>query len=473
MVKIPLLGGAYSARSVIAGAQRCVNLYTEKNRQDAKAPTTHYPTPGFVQLAQHVPKGHWRGMYLAKNNKLYGVCGSRFLVISDRWEVTQLGILKTAGQKKVSIVDNGFDILVVDGSPFGYVVNLDSHEFTTIGEDENFFGGTSVDYLDTFFVVAKPDSNIFYKSLSNSVEFDLLDLAAKTGRNDKLAGIKTSHREIWLIGRSTTEVWYNSGQALFPFQIVEGAFLETGCCAPDSIANHGNSLLWLSRDDKGQALVALSKGYHISRVSNRAIENEFSKFSKINDAVGLCYQFKGHLFYALTFPSADKTWVYDLIEEEWHEEVWSDFNGKEWRFRPSVVAFAYNRLVVGDRENGMLYFLDEENRIEIGSPIKRLRALPVISQEAIRINHPVLVLDMDVGNLAQENNSIRLRVSDTFGKSWNSPIVQDLGARGVFNTQVKFHRLGISRNRVYELCWTGAGTSALNDAYLTPDASDS
>lgn len=471
MTKVNLLSGAYEARSVIAGAQRCVNLYSEKNQEDAKAPTTHYPTPGFDELAGFFPAGHWRGFFLAQNGELFGVCSSRLVHINDRWEITELGVLRTAGQRPVKMKDNGQDLLVVDGSPFGYTVNLKTHDFATIDDAQYFYGGTHVDFMDTFTVVAEPNSRTFRVSDSNTLVFSPLKFAQKSGRTDKLVGLIIVHREIWLIGESSTEVWFNSGDS-FPFQLVPGAFLETGCCAPYSIANHGNSILFLSKDPNGQALVALSKGYAISRVSTRAMEDVFSKFKKLDDAVGICYQFKGHLFYALTFPSANQTWVYDLIEESWHEETWGDLNGTEARFRFSAIAFAYGRLVAGDRENGKLYFLDSANAAAIGGPIKRLRALPVISNEAQRISEPVLLVDMDVGDLAGQENFITLRQSDNFGKSWGSKILQNMGARGAYDTQIQFTQLGSARNRVFELSWSGEGVSALNGVSIAPDPAD-
>ena len=468
-----LLGGAYEARSVIAGAQRCVNLYTEKNPEDAKAPTTHYPTPGFSSLAANSPTGNWRKLYLTRDKQLFGVCSSRLVKIDDRWNLTEVGVLKTAGQKPVDISDNGIDMLIVDGSPFGYTVNLETLEFEVIGEDQNFFGGVSVDYIDTFFVVSEPNSRTFRVSLSNSVEFDPLFFADKTGRSDKLVGLITAHREIWLIGESTTEVWFNAGDPVFPFQIVSGAFVEAGCCAPASIASHGNAILFLSKDDKGQAIVAMSKGYQLERVTTRAIESEFSKFKKVDDAIGLCYQFKGHLFYMLTFPSANQTWVYDLVEGLWHEEVWTDTNGAERRVRPSAVTFAFGKLVAGDRENGKLYFLDANNLAAIGGPLKRLRSMPVISNEGQRINEPVLLVDMEVGEMPTGDHFITLRQSDNFGKTWDDGIIQTLGARGAYDTTIQYRNLGIGRNRVFELSWHGEGPSALNNVLIEPDASDS
>lgn len=57
MARIPLIGGAYQAKSIIANAQRCVNLYPEANPQSDQppSPATHYPTPGLVKIGEIVP----------------------------------------------------------------------------------------------------------------------------------------------------------------------------------------------------------------------------------------------------------------------------------------------------------------------------------------------------------------------------------------------------------------------------------
>jgi hypothetical protein len=57
MARVPLLGGAYQAKSIIANAQRCVNLYPEANPSSSQpqSPSTHYPTPGLVKIGEIVP----------------------------------------------------------------------------------------------------------------------------------------------------------------------------------------------------------------------------------------------------------------------------------------------------------------------------------------------------------------------------------------------------------------------------------
>ncbi len=50
-MRVPLISGAYEARSIIANAQRCINLYQEKNQEDSPVPVTHYLTPGLILMA--------------------------------------------------------------------------------------------------------------------------------------------------------------------------------------------------------------------------------------------------------------------------------------------------------------------------------------------------------------------------------------------------------------------------------------
>lgn len=51
-MRVPLTGGAYQAKSIIANAQRCVNLYPEANPpiSTPPVPVTHYLTPGLKAI---------------------------------------------------------------------------------------------------------------------------------------------------------------------------------------------------------------------------------------------------------------------------------------------------------------------------------------------------------------------------------------------------------------------------------------
>ncbi|MEN9756792.1 MAG: hypothetical protein RL755_979 [Pseudomonadota bacterium] len=113
MAKSALTIGAYQARSVIASAQRCVNLYLEANPQGSVFPFTHYPTPGLT-LKSNVPAISWRGLYSASNNQLYGVCGNIVYAISSSFVCTVIGTI-TSYAGPVSMVDNTVDLILVEG----------------------------------------------------------------------------------------------------------------------------------------------------------------------------------------------------------------------------------------------------------------------------------------------------------------------------------------------------------------------
>lgn len=472
-MRVALVDGAYTARSLIANAQRCLNLYPEANAQpDAPAPMTHYPTPG-LSLLQTAPGAiGYRGLYRASNGDLYGVVGTQVFYISPRWVFTRLGSIAPAATP-VSMADNGLTLVLVDGSAAGYTVDLTSRAFTPIS-DPSFYGADRVDYLDTFFLFNRPGTAQFYISLSESASFDPLDIAAKTGYPDPLAAVIVMHREVWLIGTLKSEIWYDAGAADFAFQAMPGAFVEHGCIAKYSIAAQDLSVYWLSQDLQGNAIVMQGSGYQATRISTHAIEHEFATYVRVSDAIAYVYQQDGHAFYVLNFPSADKTWVFDAATGLWHQRAWLDGNGMEHRQRAICCANAYGKIVVGDWENGKLYALALDSYTDDGAPIKRLRAFPHLLNDGKRVFYRRFVADMAVGTddgmrdgtSAAAPPMISLRWSDTRGASWGNAIEQSLGDAGRYLTNIQFQRLGMARDRVFELSWSVPAPTALNGAFI-------
>jgi hypothetical protein len=470
MPPVNLLTGSYMARSVIANAQRCLNLFPEKNPEDAKAPFTCYPTPGLTKLGVCPNRAPYRGIYSASNGKVYAVVGQRLYYIRDNWSFEQLGVLSSR-VRPVSMVDNGIELVIVDG-PYGYRVDLTTNVFSS-NMGANFLGADKVGYLDTFLLFNQPNTGNFYVSESNSVVFDSLDIARKTAFPDRLVSLAVVHREIWLIGETTSEIWANTGAGDFQFEIVQGAFIEHGCVAKYSVAQHGDYLFWLSKDKDGYALVVAGAGQVARRISTRAIEHAITEYSKIDDSIGLTYQFKGHVCYMLTFPTAQRTWVYDMTEELWHEEAWTDSDGDEYEHRANAMAFGYGRNLVGDRQDGTLFELNPKDYTNNGLPIKRLRSMPTLSNEDKRVSYTRFIASMEVGTILDDSDpQVSLRFSDNYGVSWSDPVLNTLGRIGAHETSLLWTRLGSGRNRVFELSWALPARTALNGAFVEFEASE-
>ena len=480
MARVALAGGAYTARSLIADCQRQTNLYGEENPEGAASKMTLYPTPGLRLLATPPTPSPARGAYRASNNQLYVAVGNALYVVSPAWVFTLLGQIAGGLTTPVSMADNGTTLIAVDGTSAGYTVVLATNAFGTISQDA-FYGGDRVDFIDGFFVLNKPGTGEFYCSDANAITFNPLYFATKIGYADLLATIAVLHREIWLLGQTTTEVFVNSGAATFPFEIMNGAFIQHGCAAKYSIATAGDALFWVSQDQQGQGVVLRGSGYQASRISTHAIETAIARYPTIADAVGFTYQQEGHQFYVLSFPIADRTWCYDLVTSEWHERTWVDVNGIEHRHRANCAAFAYGVNVCGDWESGNLYALDLNTYTDNGAPILRRRGFPHMVRDGKRVVYTQFLADMEVGTAPglvasgqpsgggssfQPSPDLYLRWSDDRGASWSNPVSTSFGATGDFLNSLQFQRLGMARDRVFELFWSSPIRTSLQGAWI-------
>jgi len=417
---VQLESGAYQSRTLVSAAQRSLNLYLEKapDSTGEPSPVAHNVTPGLVRLSV-APQQRIRGLYRSTQAKLYGVAGQDLYYISPDWAWNHIGHIQpssptdaVARTTPVSMIDNGADAILVDGTLDGYKWNPQTNDGFTRITDDGFYGSIRADYIDTFYVLAKPGTPVWYCSGSMAATFDSLDFASKSAMADNCVAVVPLHRSLFAIGVTSTELWYNSGGGgsgsltnnTFPFEILP-QFHEVGCAAPYSIAKVSDSLLFLGQDVAGNCMVMMGSGYEIKRISTHAIETELSKYSRIDDATGFTYQMQGHVVYQLNFTEADKTWCFDLTTGQWFEKCWLDTNGIEHRHRANCAAFCYNTNTVGDWETGDLYKFDNTAFTDatpqgVGSgPIKRLRSFPhlIDTQLNRRIFYKTLIANMAVG----------------------------------------------------------------------------
>ena len=65
------------------------------------------------------------------------------------------------------------------------------------------------------------------------------------------------------------------------------------------------------------------------------------------------------------------------------------------------------------------------------------------------------------------DRDLTLRYSDDGGASWSDTITQTIGAIGQYETSIQFRRMGLARNRVVELSWSGSFETALTGAFIS------
>jgi len=264
--------------------------------------------------------------------------------------------------------------------------------------------------------------------------------------------VYTYDQVLYLFGTQTIESWWNSGLGNPPFDRIEGGVMEKGLGAVYSVANNDENIFFLG--DNNQVYVL--KGYNTDIVSSQFLVKEFDSYSVVDDAIGWCMTLKGQDFYVLTFPTANKTWVYP-IGGQWFE--WS--SGVEGgRNRASAYAYAYNKHIVEDHSNGNLLELDFDSYTENGSTFIRQReTAPLYAGiygapgKRITMNSFQLFLEVGVGITTGQGSDpeIMLQVSDDGGKTFSTEIRGTIGKIGEYEHKVEWFALGSFENRVIRI----------------------
>ena len=374
-----------------------VNLFPELVPEGGKEPAFLQRAPGLRLLAT-LGTGPVRGLWSFSNSAAYSfaVSGNTLYKITTNWTATAIGAV--AGTGPVSMSDNGTQLFVAANGP-SYIYNTSTNVFAQI-TDPDFPGAVTVGYLDGYFVFNPPDSQqVWVTSLLDGFSVDPLDFASAEGSPDGLVALIVDHRETWLFGTNSVEVWYDAGTADFPLQRIQGAFNEIGCAAAYSVAKLDNGLFWLGSDARGRGIVYRANGYNGQRISTHAVEWHIQQYGNLSDAIGYTYQQDGHAFYVLIFPSADTTWVYDVATQAWHERAGWD-NGDFTRHRSNCQMSFNNEIVVGDYENGNIYAFDLDVYADNGGEqrwLRSWRALPTGQNTLLRTTQHSLQLDCETG----------------------------------------------------------------------------
>lgn len=458
-MKSPILGSAYVARSVNAADNRMINIFPEIVPEGGKEAAFLQRCPG-LRLLKTVGVGPIRGIN-TYGGYLYVVSGPELYKLDSNFNATLIGLV-TDSQAPVSMANDGNHLMIACDGP-SYVYNATTSAFGQI-TDPDFPGALTVSYLDGYFVFIEPDSQrVWVTALLDPTSIDPLDFASAEGDPDMLVSSIVDHSEVWLFGTNSVEVWYNSGNADFPLQRIQGAFNEIGCAATFSVAKLDNGLFWLGSDARGKGIVYRANGYTGQRISTHAVEWHIQQYEQISDAVAYTYQQDGHAFYVLNFPSANVTWVYDVATGAWHERA-SWVNGQFIRHRGNCQTLFADENAVGDYLNGNIYAFDLEkfsDHDRVQRWVRSWRALPTGQNNLKRSAQHSLQLDIESGtglNLGQGSDpQIMLRWSDDGGHTWSKEHWTSMGKIGEFYARVLWRRLGMTmkiRDRVYEISGT-------------------
>lgn len=454
-MEIPFLGGAYEGRSKTLNAQRSINLFPVFDQNEAKSVIAMYGTPGTTLFSHTGTTAVVRGL-CAMGSYVYAVVGAVVYEITSGGTATSLGSITTSSGY-VGMASNGAQILIVDGTTSGYIVTagtLTAITDTDFGVASTGTGATDCIFYDGYFIISLTGTGaIQVSTLYDGLEWDALDYTIAESSPDNIVGIGPTKQNVWLFGAETCEVYYNSGNADFPFDRVPGAVVDLGCASLASITEIDGVIYWLS--NKGT--VVRSSGYSYENASMSGMDYQISTYSTISNAIGFDYTLEGRSFYCLNFPSHNKTWAIDTATGYPHE--WQTLTGTSvGEYRNKVSAVFGTKQLVGDKSNGRIYTLSMDTYTENSGLIRRSRRTQITSKEKYNTLHHEVEIDFESGvglDVAVDADGydpqVNLIFSDDDCNTWSTDRKVSLGKYEEYKTRQRWRRCGQSRNRVYEV----------------------
>jgi hypothetical protein len=181
----------------------------------------------------------------------------------------------------------------------------------------------------------------------------------------------------------------------------------------------------------------------------------------VDNAIGQSYVEQGHLFYLLTFPTANVTWGFDERGAEgrqWHKRgTWVSERDQYEYWRPVFHTFAFGKHLMADRETDRVWHMANTLPRDVdGRVIRRLRRSPTIQRENedLILRWFELLLETGLGQDANPHGpapTVMLRISNDGGRTWGDERPARAGSLGAFQTRVYWDRLGQGRQRVLEV----------------------
>lgn len=534
-----LVGGAYEAASYTQDTQRLINWYPEidmAKAQGERGVIALYPTPGLQLITQLDAVSEVRGMHVVPGGTMaYIVCGNILYSFTSGLVATRIGSLGTSSGI-VSITDNGQALYIADGiNRYYYMLQnavfngtisgttLTVNSLTsgvlavgmtvagsgvttctitagsgtswtvsvsqtvgpvamtatpnlTIDTTGAFTSSSMVDVLDNYLIYNSPNSNQWGSTNVSSVVSSGLNFASTLSAPGNVIGLIADHRQVFLLSEYTCEAWADVGSFPFAFQAIPGSTMQHGCAAKGSIARFGESFAFLAQDRRGRATVVQMRGYQSVKISTHAIENAINNYPVNSDAIAYTYQTDGHEFYVLTFPSADATWVYDGASQMWHQRGWRDSNNVLHRHRSNCCINFAGQIIVGDYQNGNLYYMTTHAYDDNGDPIKRVRRCRHLTEDLKRVFHNELQVQFQPGVGTSTGAGIdpkfTLRWSDDGGFTFGNDHIINIGKIGKYKNRARKLRLGYSRDRIYEIEMTDPVYAVIVSANLITESGD-
>tara|TARA_R110000751_G_scaffold221354_3_gene323869 strand:+ start:43 stop:1464 length:1422 start_codon:yes stop_codon:yes gene_type:complete len=439
-IVLPIANGFYESDSLPLSAQECTNFYPNIAQAPALNQETLFGTPGLVEVATASDLDNNRGAH-EMNGVPYFVVGATLYSMSATYVLTSIGTISGSG--RVSMADNGTQMLVLVPGGNGYIYNHVTDAFAKITDVDFTANGNPqiVVYIDGFFCLTTDSKKFIVSALNNGLSYNALDFGTAESDPDEIVAPIVYKNQLFIGGSQTIEAFQNIGGADFPFQRT-GLFLPKGINSPFSIQLIEDTFAFIGSGQNESAAIWTLAGNNVQKISTTAIDNELNRLTEdqIKSIYSWSYAQKGAYFVGFALPGS--TFVYDNISKRWHERK-SLIEGSLGSYRVASMIRAYNQIWAGDTVDGRIGLLDPEVYTEYSGQILRTIVTQPFqdNMESFVVPEIEMTLESGVGNAASVNPQIGMARSKD-GKTWQDTRFRGIGSIGQYNHRAIWRRNG-------------------------------
>lgn len=354
------------------GITTLLNCYAAKLGDDAEAPYAAVNCPGSLLFGTPTDTQGRGNIFMEDLDALYTVHSSSVYKTVSAGTATRIGTIP--GIDRVQMVRNlkATPQIVVRCDAGVFVIESDV--VTRITDEDLPSGCVSVAELAGYIIFGFEDGRFFISDINEATSIEALDFASAEQNSDKLVRLYALGAELLVLGSKTIEPWVNSGNANFPLELRSAAsVVRKGCLSADSVVEVDNTIFWVGNDRKVYRLA----GYTATKVSSEEVDRLILGDVSQQNISATSYSFAGHDFVTLT--GTDWSMCYDVATGFWHKRV--SYQSDVWRHDHAVAA--WGKVLVSDRSNGSLYYLNAATDTEAGATLIRgvdmppLRSFPM------------------------------------------------------------------------------------------------
>jgi hypothetical protein len=277
-VVLPIANGFYESDSLPISAQECVNFYPNIAQAPALNQETLFGTAGLEEVANANTLTGNRGSH-EMNGVPYFVMENRLFSMATDLSLTFHGDI--AGTGRVSMADNGTQLMVLVPDGNGYIYNHVADTFGQITDTDFTANGNPqlVVFIDGYFCLTTDTKKFIVSSLNDGFNYNALDFGTAESDPDDIVAPVVFKNQLFIGGSQTIYPFQNIGGADFPFQRT-GLFLQKGIVSPFSIQTLQDTFVFIGAGQNESPAIWVLQGNDVAKISTTAIDKELSALTQ-------------------------------------------------------------------------------------------------------------------------------------------------------------------------------------------------